>query len=175
MTEYNLTVGTTLYADIAARTADTPFNTNAENINKVVRVVGPPTDYFALLAVPNVYSAGFLGTSFDPSPVIMAAQFTPEVDYIFYNSWVAQQNILIIKGSLFAVVAPTGSAILVDILINDAVQTRILTLAAGVKHQLTDITNLSVTAGQKIGVKITQIGSTNPGNGLIATLYHTLP
>jgi len=114
------------------------------------------------------------GAATTESNLVIAAQFTPEVDFIFYDGWVAQENITITKGSLFAVTAPTGAAIIVDILINGVVQTKLMTLAAGATHQLTDITDLDVTAGQRVGLKITQVGSTNPGNGVVATLHYEL-
>ncbi len=161
------------YADIAARDADTDFNTNALNINKVVRVAAPVIEMFFLLSVgPTVWSEGFLGTgAIDSPPVVIASLFEAQVDLIIYDGWVAQEDVTITKGSLFAGDAPVGSDMIVDILIDGVAQTRLLTLTDGQNHELTDITDLEVVAGERIGLKFTQAGSIDPGNAVIVTLY----
>lgn len=104
--------------------------------------------------------------------LVIPNPFTPGVGEIFPFGWFPQQDITITKASLFALTAPTGAALVADILINDVAQTRLITLADGSTVQLTDITDLAVTAGQRVGLKFTQIGSTNPGNGISATLHY---
>lgn len=160
------------YADVATMIADTDFNQDSSNVGKVLKVTSPLSFYILANITPTFTAIG--GTSIDSPPVIINVQFTPEVDLIFYDGWVAQENITLTKGSLFAVTAPIGANIIVDILINGVAQSTPMTLTAGSTHELTDITNLEVTAGQRIGLKFTQIGSTNPGNGIIVTLYQVL-
>lgn len=50
----NHAVTAATYADVAARNADTLFNLNAVNIDKVVRVDGPPVTLYQLISVTGV-------------------------------------------------------------------------------------------------------------------------
>ncbi len=161
------------YADIAARDADVNFNTAPVNVDKLVKVASPLSYWMLTSIAPTWQEFGDSGR-LKAHQLVVNAQFSPEVNSVFYDGWVVQENLKITKGSLFAVTAPTGAAIVVDILINGAVQSKFMTLAALAIHQLTDITDLVVTAGQRVGLKFTQVGSNNPGNGIIATLHYEL-
>jgi len=61
--------------------------------------------------------------------------------------------------------APTGANITVDLLKDDAEQSRVATLTAGSRDELTDITDINYTASEKFGIKIKSIGTTEPGEG----------
>lgn len=91
---------------------------------------------------------------------------------VVYEGWLPQEDITITKVGIFCRVAPTGSNIQIDILVNDAEQTKIASLTAGSQHEMTDITNLDVTIGQRVGIKVKQIGSTLEGEDMTVTIYY---
>lgn len=95
--------------------------------------------------------------------------FAAEADLTFYDGWVAQDAITLTKVSIFAHTAPTGADLIIDVLIDGSAQTKLATLTAGATHEITDIADLSVAAGERVGFKYTQVGSTEPGNGIIVT------
>lgn len=67
--------------------------------------------------------------------------------------------------------APTGSALTVVILLNQAEQTRVATLAASATGQITDITDINFSTAQDFGLKIKSVGSTAPGNEITVVVY----
>jgi hypothetical protein len=101
--------------------------------------------------------------------LVIPSLFAPEADLTFYDGWVTQDAVTIEKISLFAHTAPTGADLQVDILIDGVAQTKLATLTAGATHEITDIADLNVAAGERVGFKYTQVGSTEPGNGVIVT------
>lgn len=76
------------------------------------------------------------------------------------------------KIALHAQDAPAGAAITVDVLKNSIAQARVATLADGANNQETDITLLSVAGTDEFAVKITQVGSTDPGAGLEVKVFY---
>ena len=79
------------------------------------------------------------------------------------------------KKGIFAREAPTGADFTVDLLKDQAEQTRIATLADGAKKQLTDIADIAYTAAQEVGIRIKSVGSTAPGAEITVILYGTYP
>lgn len=67
--------------------------------------------------------------------------------------------------------APSGSALTVDILLNQAEQGRIATLNAGATGQITDITDINFSTAQDFGLKIKSVGSATPGNEITVVVY----
>ena len=71
-----------LYADIAARDADTAFQVTA-NIDKLVRVTAPAVDYHSLLSVgPTVWSVGMLGGDDTLAEILVKGNTTGGTDLI---------------------------------------------------------------------------------------------
>ncbi len=90
---------------------------------------------------------------------------------VAYDGWFPQEDITITKVGIFCRVAPTGADVQVDLLVNGSEQTRVASLTAGSQYELTDITDLDVTSGQWVGIKVKQIGSTLEGEDMTVTLY----
>lgn len=88
-----------------------------------------------------------------------------------YDGWFPQEDITITKVGIFCRVAPTGANVQIDLLVNDTEQTRIASLTAGSSYELTDITDLDITSGQRVGLIVKQIGSTLEGEDMTVTLY----
>ena len=84
---------------------------------------------------------------------------------IIFNGLYFPASITIKKVAVHADVAPTGANVTVDLLKNDVEQTRIATLTAGSRDELTDITDISYGTADKFGIVIKSIGAIEPGEG----------
>ena len=104
--------------------------------------------------------------------VVIAAPFLAEVNQVFYDGLVFQEDVTVKKISLHAVEAPTGADLKVDLLKDGSAQAKIATLTAASNFELTDIADIVYAAGERLGLKFTQVGSAEPGNGVSATVYY---
>ncbi len=105
--------------------------------------------------------------------VVIPSPFLAESGKVFYDGLVFQEDVTVKKIGIYAVKAPTGQDLKVDLLKDGAAQTRIATLAASSNFVLTTLgTPLDYTAGERLGVKYTQIGTTEEGNGISVTVYY---
>lgn len=75
------------------------------------------------------------------------------------------------KIGLHAREAPVGSALTVDVLLNQAEQNRVATLSASATGQITDITDINFSTAQDFGLKVKSVGSTTPGNEITVVVY----
>jgi len=89
------------------------------------------------------------------------------IDGFYFNNTVA-----IDKVTLIARVAPTGSDLTVDILKAGAEQSAIATLTASATYEVTAITTQSFLITDRFGLKIKQVGSTEPGSSLTAVVHY---
>ena len=69
--------------------------------------------------------------------------------------------------------APTGADITVDIILDNAEQSRTATLSAGSRDEETTITDLDVATGVDFGLKIKGVGSITVGEGGYVEVFHT--
>jgi hypothetical protein len=100
------------------------------------------------------------------------ALFVPEAGQISYEGFTPLEDLTLKAISLFAMQAPTGSDLTVDILKGGVAQSSIATLAAGTTFQKTTLlTPLEFLKTDRLGLQFVQVGSTDPGNGIITTLY----
>jgi hypothetical protein len=90
---------------------------------------------------------------------------------IVYDGWFPQEDITITKVGIFCRVAPTGANVQIDLLVNGAEQTKIASLTDGSTYELTSVIDLDVTSGQRVGIRVKQIGSTLEGEDMTVTLY----
>lgn len=104
--------------------------------------------------------------------VVIPSPFLAENGKVFYDGLVFQEDVTVKKISIYAVKAPAGQDLKVDLLKNGAPQTRIATLTDVANFELTDIVDLDYAAGERLGVKYTQIGTTEEGNGVTVTVYY---
>ncbi len=101
------------------------------------------------------------------------ALFVPEAGQVFYEGFVPAEDITLKAISLFAMQAPTGQDLTVDVLKDGVAEANISTLAAGAAFQKTTfLTPVEILKTERLGLKFVQVGSTEPGNGIIATLYY---
>lgn len=101
------------------------------------------------------------------------ALFVPEAGQIFYEGFVPAEDVTLKAISLFAMQAPAGSDLTVDVLKGGVAESSIATLAAGTTFQKTTfITPVNFLKTERLGLKFVQVGVTEPGNGIIATLYY---
>ena len=84
---------------------------------------------------------------------------------IIFNGLYFPAGITIKKIGIHADTAPTGADVTVDLLKNDVEQSRIATLTAGSRDELTDITDIGYGTADKFGIVIKSIGATEPGEG----------
>ena len=92
---------------------------------------------------------------------------------VFFDGWSAPKDMTINSLGIFALDAPAGKAINITVLKNGVEQTQIAVLSDGAKHELTTFgTPLALSAGDRLGLKYTQVGTTSPGNGIIANINY---
>jgi len=91
---------------------------------------------------------------------------------VVFNGYYFPRNSTVTKLSLHARTAPVGDDIIVDILKDDAEQTRLASLNDGVKYQTTDIADIIFTNGERFGLKVKNIGSTVAGEDLTVVIYY---
>ena len=104
--------------------------------------------------------------------VVIPAPFLAELNQVFYDGLVFQEDVTVKKISLYAVTAPTGANLKVDLLKDGVAQARIATLTLATNFELTDIADLDFLSGERLGLKFTQVGSGEEGNGVSATIYY---
>ena len=104
--------------------------------------------------------------------VVIPAPFLAELNQVFYDGLVFQEDVTVKKISLYAVTAPTGANLKVDLLKDGVAQARIATLTLATNFELTDIADLDFLSGERLGLKFTQVGSGEEGNGVSATVYY---
>ena len=104
--------------------------------------------------------------------VVIPSPFLAETGKVFYDGLVFQEDVTVKKIGIYAVKAPTGQDLKVDLLLDGAAQTKIATLTDAANFELTDIADLDYTSGQRLGLKYTQIGTTEEGNGVTVTVYY---
>jgi len=100
------------------------------------------------------------------------ALFVPEAAQVFYEGFIPAEDITLKAISIFAAQAPTGQALTIDVLVDGVEQANLSTLANGATFQKTTfVTAIEFSTAQRLGLKFIQVGTTEPGNGLIVTLY----
>jgi hypothetical protein len=100
------------------------------------------------------------------------ALFVPEAGQVFYEGFVPAEDITLKAIGLFAMQAPTGADLTVDVLKDGVAEANIATLPATATFQKTTFaTPIEILKTERLGLKFVQVGSTQPGNGIIATLY----
>ena len=104
--------------------------------------------------------------------VVIPAPFLAELNQVFYDGLVFQEDVTVKKISLYAVTAPTGANLKVDLLKDGVAQARIATLTLATNFELTDIADTDFLSGERLGLKFTQVGSGEEGNGVSATIYY---
>ena len=105
--------------------------------------------------------------------VVIPSPFLAENGKVFYDGLVFPEDVTVKKISIYAVKAPAGQDLKVDLLKDGAAQTKVATLTAAANFELTTFgTPLDFTAGQRLGVKYTQTGTTEEGNGVTVTVYY---
>lgn len=104
--------------------------------------------------------------------VVIPSPFLAENGKVFYDGFVFQEDVTVKKIGIYAVKAPTGQDLKVDLLLDGAAQSRIATLTDAANFELTDIADLDYTSGQRLGLKYIQIGTTEEGNGITVTVYY---
>lgn len=98
---------------------------------------------------------------------------SPEVDLIFYDGFQPSEEITLIALSIYAITGPTGSALTIDVLKDSVAETNEATLADGSNHQRTTLVpSINFTPAQRMGFKVTGVGSTEPGNDVYLTIYY---
>lgn len=93
---------------------------------------------------------------------------------IIFDGLFFDQNVTIVGVDLYAREAPAGAALTLDFLKDQAEQTKIITLADGVKKQNTTIAGLTYTPAQELGLKVKSVGSTNPGAEIAIVVHYKL-
>lgn len=100
------------------------------------------------------------------------AVFVPEAGQVFYDGFIPAEDITLKAIGLFAMQAPTGQDLTVDVLKGGVAEATIATLADGAAFQKnTFVTPVEFLKTDRLGLKFVQVGSTEPGNGIMATLY----
>jgi hypothetical protein len=85
-----------------------------------------------------------------------------------------EKTVTIFKIGGYVQEAPTGAAIIVDLVKNGVEQSRLFTIPVGLNAPLTPITitDLEFKPTDKLDIKIKQVGSVTPGAGLQIDLYY---
>lgn len=91
---------------------------------------------------------------------------------IIIDGFLFNENVTISKVTIFAREAPTGAAFTIDFLKAGVEQTKIATLAAGVKKQSTTISALTYTTTEEFGMKIKSVGSTLEGSEFTIIVHY---
>jgi hypothetical protein len=100
------------------------------------------------------------------------ALFVPESGQVFYEGFIPAEDITLKAISVFAMQAPTGQDLTIDVLKGSVAEANIAILAAGATFQKTTfLTPIAILKTDRLGLKFVQVGSTAPGNGIMATLY----
>lgn len=100
------------------------------------------------------------------------AIFIPEAGQVFYEGFIPLEDMTLKAISLFAMQAPTGADLTVDVLKAGVAESNVSTLAASATFQKTTFsTPIDFLKTERLGLKFVQVGSTDPGNGIITTLY----
>jgi len=94
----------------------------------------------------------------------------PEADLVVYDGYASARPFRLTAVSLHARTAPTGQAILVEVLKDGTGTGATAQLSATSNHEKTTFgTAVSFAAGERMGFKVTQAGSTEPGNDVTIT------
>ena len=135
----------------------------------------PDLDYFHCVAIFDFkyrkYYGELLGTTTVQHadiinkvlPIPIFGNFVDE--FIVLEKFYFPANVTIKSISIHADNAPTGANATLDILKNDVEQSRVATLTAGSRDELTDITDISFSTADKFGLIIKNVGATEPGEG----------
>ena len=101
------------------------------------------------------------------------AVFVPEAGQVFYEGFIPLEDMTLKAISLFAMQAPTGQDLTVDVLKGGVAQSNVSTLAAGTTFQKTTfLSPIAFLKTERLGLKFVQVGSTDSGNGITATFYY---
>lgn len=95
-----------------------------------------------------------------------------EAGLVFFDGHFFQQAATIKKIGLFCQEAPIGADLTVDILKDGVADSKIATLTDASNFELTDIVDTNFSIAQRFGLKIINVGSTDAGNILYATIYY---
>lgn len=102
----------------------------------------------------------------------VGSPFVPAAGDTFFDGWIPQENVTLKKIGLFAQVPPAGQALIVEVLKNGIAQPATATLTAGLTWQNNVLpTALDFTNGERLGLRYSQVGSVDEGNGILVTLY----
>lgn len=82
-----------------------------------------------------------------------------------------KNDVKITKITIFAGNSPTGANLIIDQTIGGVAQSKAATLTAASQYEETDVADLSVLTTDRYGLKITQIGSTNPGSNIKVVIH----
>ena len=105
--------------------------------------------------------------------VVISAPFVAELNMVFYDGLIFQEDVTVKKISIHAMTAPTGADLQVDLLKDGVAQSTISTLTAASNFELTTLAPaLDFAPGERLGLKFTQVGSLEEGNGVSATVYY---
>lgn len=81
-------------------------------------------------------------------------------------------NVKVTKITLFADISPTGADLIIDQTIGGAVQSKAATLTDGSQYEETNTADLLILTTDRYGLKITQIGSTQPGTNIKVVIHY---
>lgn len=90
----------------------------------------------------------------------------------FFNGFTPDNNIVVTEITISARTAPTGANLQIDVLKNSAEQSTVATLTAGSNYEETDITDVSITSSDTLGLKIKQVGSTVTGEDITVIVHY---
>ena len=90
---------------------------------------------------------------------------------VIFDGLFFDEDVTITEVTLYAREAPTGAPLTIDFTKNGTEQSKVATLADGVKKQATAISGLSFTTLEEFGLKIKSVGTTDAG-AEIAVLVH---
>jgi len=91
---------------------------------------------------------------------------------IIFNGFYFPAAITIKKIGLHLDTAPTGANITIDLLKDNVEQSRVATLIAGQRNQVTDITDIIYTATENFGIIIKSVGSVEAGEGGTVAIHY---
>ncbi|QPJ61708.1 MAG: hypothetical protein G3M70_07335 [Candidatus Nitronauta litoralis] len=96
---------------------------------------------------------------------------------IILNGFKFNHDVDISGVSMFARSGPTGSALQLDFLKDDAEQSKLVTINAGSVHSFSAVTGLEylqTPSVEELGLKIKNVGSTNPGAEIWGLIHYNV-
>jgi len=93
---------------------------------------------------------------------------------VFFDGFFFDEDVTITKVTMYAREAPSGAAFSIDFTKGGSIQTKIATIADGLKKGTTTIAGLTYATTEELGLKVTGVGSVNAGSEITILIHYNV-